>query len=919
MSDWPLSNICEPHETNDVLLLLKDGKTIATDIVTEQEEGKGQYYEGNQRFLELLRSRQDDYRQKSPMEKPLVALDLLQQWRSQSPPGRFLVAQDKDSCTSTPALWKDVGDKEARSRISKVLKHMSSSETSSENILENGAAEKWEQAKVTTPLDSHASMERHGPDVTLPRSVLLTTSIPIPAAKPLPQLPIGLSLPQAPLKDLGGRRVSAQLRAANVQGKLYGRWDERDQLLKILKCQIRDRQDKSLRSRAKSFNHQASVTSTTSSSQEKKLDLVLISGGQGVGKTALARTLKNPRTSTDDDEEAELDSKPSFFLECDFEKLMNPNPYKAYVTLFEDFCQQLFEDNNTELIEQCQEAMNKAFDDDRDTLLGLIPAFQKILRGDSESIPDPKTFAHKKMHGGSGVMMAQKIKGYLVLLLETISSLVPWRPVVILLNDLHWASEASMDILTTIISDITIPSAHSSIIFMATIEDCQEPKLYFKRAIEKLAASENIQLHEIQVQNLKESDVRDFLADTLDLEYGKILALAPIMYSLTQGSPVFLTEFLRKMQFHGFLYTNQLTGEFEYDIDKIKNVFQGVKTIHEMIRMKIHTLPNEIQKTMMYVACLGSTKFDSSMLELVEPDAVSHLEIVAKMGMLKKDNGCYRFFVDRVIHEIYNMIPLHERPSLHLRLAQKLWQHLDERKDKEFLFILLNQLMLGDGALTQDGDRHAVASLCLQAGASVAKTLGFQTAWIYLDHGISILPKDKLWGRDNYDLSLRLHNAAIEVCYCNSQFEVMDRLVQEVLEHSRIFHDSLLARSMQVVALGTRHQLDEAIDSALATLKQLGESFPSSPRPPLVIKSFLKTKRMLQGRSDESILGLKPIRDCRKLAAMKMMNSMYLYTFFARPYLACLVALRMVQITLESGVCELSAVAFCCYAELLVG
>ena len=50
------------------------------------------------------------------LDKPLVALGIIREWRGQSPPGRFLKMDDKTG------LWNDVGDKKAREKTSQALR-----------------------------------------------------------------------------------------------------------------------------------------------------------------------------------------------------------------------------------------------------------------------------------------------------------------------------------------------------------------------------------------------------------------------------------------------------------------------------------------------------------------------------------------------------------------------------------------------------------------------------------------------------------------------------------------------------------------------------------------------------------------------------------------------------------------------------
>lgn len=50
------------------------------------------------------------------LDKPLVALEIIREWRAQDPPGRFLKVDEKTG------LWNDVGDKKAREKTSQALR-----------------------------------------------------------------------------------------------------------------------------------------------------------------------------------------------------------------------------------------------------------------------------------------------------------------------------------------------------------------------------------------------------------------------------------------------------------------------------------------------------------------------------------------------------------------------------------------------------------------------------------------------------------------------------------------------------------------------------------------------------------------------------------------------------------------------------
>jgi hypothetical protein len=99
-TDWPLKNIKEPHD-HDVLY----GRGGGTN-----------HHPGNKRYRKMVEERKMDYVNSKRLDKPLVALDIIKQWREQDPPGRFLKIDDRTG------LWNDVGDKKAREKTSQALR-----------------------------------------------------------------------------------------------------------------------------------------------------------------------------------------------------------------------------------------------------------------------------------------------------------------------------------------------------------------------------------------------------------------------------------------------------------------------------------------------------------------------------------------------------------------------------------------------------------------------------------------------------------------------------------------------------------------------------------------------------------------------------------------------------------------------------
>mmetsp|Transcript_14685 Transcript_14685/g.25884 ORF Transcript_14685/g.25884 Transcript_14685/m.25884 type:complete len:918 (+) Transcript_14685:243-2996(+) len=99
-AQWPRNGITEPGE-NDCLF----GRGGGTN-----------HHPGNKRYRKMVEDRKGKYLTSKRLDKPLVAMGIINDWRALDPPGRFL---KQDSKTK---FWDDVGDKKAREKTSQALR-----------------------------------------------------------------------------------------------------------------------------------------------------------------------------------------------------------------------------------------------------------------------------------------------------------------------------------------------------------------------------------------------------------------------------------------------------------------------------------------------------------------------------------------------------------------------------------------------------------------------------------------------------------------------------------------------------------------------------------------------------------------------------------------------------------------------------
>jgi hypothetical protein len=85
-------------------------------IIKMKITGGTNHHIGNKRYRKMVEERKIDYVNCKRLDKPLVALGIIREWRGQTPTGRFLKMDEKTG------LWNDVGDRKAREKTSQALR-----------------------------------------------------------------------------------------------------------------------------------------------------------------------------------------------------------------------------------------------------------------------------------------------------------------------------------------------------------------------------------------------------------------------------------------------------------------------------------------------------------------------------------------------------------------------------------------------------------------------------------------------------------------------------------------------------------------------------------------------------------------------------------------------------------------------------
>lgn len=240
-------------------------------------------------------------------------------------------------------------------------------------------------------------------------------------------------------------------------------------------------------------------------------------------------------------------------------------------------------------------------------------------------------------------------------LLALASQEAPW---LIVLDDLHRADAASLELLAYLVDDI----ARLPVVIVATLRSTERPPSPSERRYTDYVLGHR-NCERIEISRLSRADVSAYTAAIL----GRVdESLAQAVFAKSEGNPFFMTELLRA-----------LAAKAEQDPSAVRHA-QLPDAALDLIRQRVRGLDEEAHGVLRTAAVLGRD-FDLALLSSVTGlDAATLLEqldeALATDVVVASHEGMGRFaFGHELIRTVlYDELPTAERAALHARVAEAL-------------------------------------------------------------------------------------------------------------------------------------------------------------------------------------------------------------------------------------------------------
>ncbi|MGV0102211.1 ATP-binding protein [Nostoc sp. DSM 114160] len=639
-------------------------------------------------------------------------------------------------------------------------------------------------------------------------------------------------------------------------------------------------------------------------------ELMLVSGYSGIGKTSVVNEVHKP-----------IVGARGYFIAGKFDQFKRNIPYTSLIQAFQSLIQQLL----TESVAQIQgwkEKLLTALGENGQVIIDVIPEVELIIG----TVPPVTQLGATESQNRFNRVFGQFIGVF------TSQD----HPLVVFLDDLQWADLASLNLIELLMTD----TERKYLLLIGAYRDNEvSPTHPLMMSLSKIQSSGAL-VNNIVLSSLQLTDVEALIGDTLNhIEHSQ--PLAELLFHKTGGNPFFLTQLLKTLYQEDLLTYDFHSGVWQWNIQHIQAIGITDLNVVELTARNIRKLSLETQQVLKLAACIGNT-FNLDVLAIV--NEVSSLTTAAQLwsalqaGLILPLNQDYKiplvftqedsdrinltdvkvdykFLHDRIQQAAYSLIPDDRKQATHLKIGQLLLQNTTPEERKENIFALVNQLNYGTDLLISETEKYQLAELNLIAGQRAKAATAHDSAIKYLQVGLGLLAEES-W-KCEYELTLALHLEAAEAAFLSGDFAEMQRLFEIVQNCAVTLLDKIKVYEVLLQAYMAQNRLLEAVNTALQVLKQLGVEFPQEPNASDIGQGLADTAAILTGRRIEDLIELPQMSDRYKLAAIRLLSSIFAPAYIAAPALLPLTVCKQVQLSVEYGNAAVSPFAYANYGFLL--
>jgi hypothetical protein len=438
-------------------------------------------------------------------------------------------------------------------------------------------------------------------------------------------------------------------------------------------------------------------------------ELILIGGYAGIGKSSLVLELHKP-----------VAALRGYFIVGKFDQFKRTIPYYAIAQAFRELIRQILTESECR-IQEWRSRLLAALGANGQLIINAIPDLEYVIGRQPPVPPLGATEASNRfryvVQNFIGVFARQE------------------HPLVVFLDDLQWADEASLELIELSMSGL---DKSAMLVIGAYRNDELEAGSPLSAALESIRGK--ITVSGIELKPFDEATVCALVADTVKAAPAAAGPLAQLVYRKTLGNPFFVGEFIENLRREKLLKFHD--GQWHWKLAEIESL-QITDNVVDLLTRELGRLPAQTRQLLQMAACIGN-RFNyrtlAELAEISEDEAGLLLQPALQSGLIMASetvfagnnadshSHVYRFRHDRVQQAAYAEIPLEAGKAMHLRIGRLLNASIHEEQRSERLFDIAHHLNAGSDLIVGAEEKTELASLNLLAARKAKAAMAHETA-----------------------------------------------------------------------------------------------------------------------------------------------------------------------------------------------
>lgn len=584
-----------------------------------------------------------------------------------------------------------------------------------------------------------------------------------------------------------------------------------------------------------------------------KTEVITLLGAQGVGKTHLIKSVQ-PAIR-----------RHGYFALTRFDRA-RPTPFEPLLKAMSSLFRQIFseKDVSTNYHEMIRQHVRPFWPvlhnllDLPESLIDTVVRSKKLLPQDgtigstrAESIRSANTpsitaasiAARDASEFLRGPTSTRSIR-FMTIYMEVLRIMCVEKVICLCLDDIHSADEESVELIINIIK------AKTPMVFILTSRLENEMPPQTKKILD-IDSANRIELH-----NLREKHVFEYVAATLFQDVDKIIPLAAVVHEKSAGNPFLIKEILQACYQKECLWYDWRVSGWQFNLDKVFNEFaseqQGCLT-SQFIVDRLQSLQPSSRSILAWASLIGNTfsfKLIQKLLSgdylygtgddtddvtcpkraklsnISETDMIDGLQILLSGYILVpgESDDEYRFSHTRYLGAAHMMRECHNTSKMHFIIAQVMMSYLGQCRYS--LYPLARHISKSwDIVKARVPVRVTYRDVLWRGAQKAAESGATPTALWYYKTCIDLLQDDR-WNNEAedvcYDETLQLYVNLAELMFTQGQYDEAFILLEETFKHAKLEADKTRSYILKGRILGKQGKFGDAFQCLMTSMFDLG-------------------------------------------------------------------------------------------------